>query len=306
VVKNGNLEPNDRLKMASSLLWRDLMPGEIRSIMRCHVWISRWVYQNNLKEIYQMAIELKRAGFTKKEVRILMENWILWKVNAQIDAYLTHIVSEKWEDYIFRWLRLVTENREFMSQIVSAIWDEINTMTALQKYLNINWQIFTDTNTWISSSMTWWRPSWEHGFIRIWTWVWWDDFHKLMIEIPEAFGLKKWNGKIEIRLRHELWHDIVERYLGTIPEKDMNLLLELYWNKWTLSPIAQDGFYMSRWRREQIGEDFAELMSLYMRNPDTYDEYIRNMSHDWTLKQKELLQVFSQHIKNAYREYLRL
>jgi hypothetical protein len=32
--------------------------------------------------------------------------------------------------------------------------------------------------------------------------------------------------------------------------------------------------YTSGGRRVQLGEDFAEMMSFYMRNPDKFDQFI--------------------------------
>ncbi len=308
VLKNASIPDTsegrlERLSVASKLLGSETAPKvftepQWATINRLHEEVSKGVYQNDHKELRTMVEELDRVGFSREEGRKLMENGVLGKIDDEINDYLNYMIEKHWEDYITRWLGLVTKNEEYLRQIVHTIEHEEYTMIALQKYLNMNWQIFTDTNTWISSCIT----KWEHGFIRIWTWAWWDDFHKLMIEIPEAFGLKIGNGKFEIRLRHELGHDIVERYLRTISDKDMRLLMEAYWDIWTLSLMAQDPIYLNR--RIQIWEDFAELTSLYMRDPLIFAEYIEQMSLKGTAKQKQLFQIFSSHIKSAYERYI--
>lgn len=50
---------------------------QVEAIKKCHETISKWVYQNWYSELREMDKILKKAGFTKEEIRKLMENGIL-------------------------------------------------------------------------------------------------------------------------------------------------------------------------------------------------------------------------------------
>ena len=75
VLENADLSDHDRLQKAEELLW-PLNQDQKNTILSVHHNISKWVYQNNSRDIIHMSRVLHEAWFSSRQRRILMENGI--------------------------------------------------------------------------------------------------------------------------------------------------------------------------------------------------------------------------------------
>ncbi len=125
VLKNAKLSIVKRLEKAKNILWRELSQEQKVAIRDAHeIWKAReWaeVFNYTQKEILQKARILEEAWFKEWEVRILMENWIVWKAPEKI-------LLDK-----IRWLFIKNNYQEKLSSINK--WDIINIKTWNSEYV---------------------------------------------------------------------------------------------------------------------------------------------------------------------------
>ena len=194
---------------------------------------------------------------------------------------------------------------EILNIIDQGVKDNPLFVKAWWRYKELWWELYLHPESWISSSAIWWKLNWENTFINIWIGRGWEGLHMKMQELYKAFWIEtEWH--INTVFRHEIGHDITIRYLQNHPEVKNHLeskYQELM--AWTISPMAMDWFYIGAWRNVQILEDFAEMMSLYIKKPEVFTSYMQQLKNATIdIPVKNFLNVFENTIYGSYREYI--
>lgn len=230
----------------------------------------------------------------------------------QSNALRANLVNKHGENYL-NGIRDVTNDASYFTRLLEAwLKDEPYAIMALEKYFDSEWQIMKDSNTWVSISYIGWTPQWERSFIMVGvgqTNAEWMKYYQLMNQLHSELGLVN-NDPELMRLRHELGHDVHGRYLLNLDAEQIKDLENGYARfQWTFSDLASASFYTNRWRKEQLSEDFAEMISLYMRNPESFErfatEFIRvTVQQGTSIEERVFIEKFFMHVRNAYMRYI--
>lgn len=117
---NANLSKTERIEKVNSVLWITLSPEQEKVIIDTHNKLSKWIFWNDLATIRKMNIELKKAWFSKEEIRILMEKWILWNLTQAERTWMIDRIT-----WLFGWEKIdaikssksVTERAELAREL---------------------------------------------------------------------------------------------------------------------------------------------------------------------------------------------
>jgi hypothetical protein len=153
VLKNSKLSSEARLQTSQDLLGRELTADQNKAILHVHENISKGVYKNEVRDLRAMLSEMDTAGFSRSESRKLMENGVLGSLDEQMEVF------KKYRGEKFSNLKLVTEDIHFLSEVRQSIGDEEHTLKVLQRFLDNEWQIFTNPKSWESSNLPGWNPT---------------------------------------------------------------------------------------------------------------------------------------------------
>ena len=203
---------------------------------------------------------------------------------------------------------------EQIPKIYNAFSHDKLTQEAIKQFLNLWGQIYLDNNTWVSSSTISNWSTWRFSMLTIGIGnmdAEWEKYLTQMMEIWKIYDNQNNDWAFEIRFRHELAHDISERYLKKIDSWCLSTILHSYQQiDWTLSVMAWNGFYSSSDKRKELGEDMAEMLSLYLKDPTLFDRYISSILQ-WAIQQNDanwqfFIQNFSEMVRSAYYQYIEL
>lgn len=251
VIRNAQLSPEDRLKKASELLWKQLSPEQEQAILSIHEEISKWVYQNGHKELRAMVEKLDSVGISREDGRVLMENGVL---GANFDLFKdigrllmgwgkggfwsSDKIDSAWRghfDYSKK-LELVKENipqctlsnqeKLYSSKSNMVIWLELwNSRIVISSK---DWEFFINT-------MTWWKIPIPNNWLVIWR------SPPYATELWLVFDTKVSRNHLTLRPNGRWWINIVDSssnwttVLKTTVTKEIPKVIwksEQLWVKW--------------------------------------------------------------------------
>ena len=199
-----------------------------------------------------------------------------------------------------------------LSKFYTAFSWDVLTQKVIEKFFNLWWQFYLTKNTWESwSNIANWSD-WRFSIVNVGIGESnneWKIYFEQMTEILQMYNILGEDKEFEIRFRHEISHDIWERYLHKLDPKILEIVLDFYQKiEWTLSPMASNRFYKDRGRRVQFWEDIAEMMALYLKDPSVCDQYLSQMLKSAIEAGDENTQsfilCFHDMIKEAYFQYM--
>lgn len=201
-----------------------------------------------------------------------------------------------------------------ISKIYDTFSSDVLTQKTIRKFLDLWWQIYLNPSTWVSHSNISNWTSWRFSMLTIGIWdidTEWKKYLAQMSEISKIYASLDNDWEFEMRFRHELAHDIGERYLQKMNAELLWAVLDFYQKiDWTISPMAWNNFYSSYDKRKELGEDIAEMISLYLKNPTLFDRFMADMLREAVDKGDEnsqsFIQCFSDMIRESYHQYIEL
>lgn len=173
IRENANLSPEERIKKAEELLWKEFNQEQKTAILEMHnAWF--WVFENTVWKLRTKAkinrqkvaeytdLETKKVKkyerlFTEGELRILMENWILWDNSSAIKMRWLHKVLW-WEyspkiNHIFDSLR----NWEDFVSTIRSNWIKVDNVTLRTWLIKLKRSRLIDKDGYLS----WLEPSFK-------------------------------------------------------------------------------------------------------------------------------------------------